>query len=77
MNATDKQNPALLLKGLSATDWLRFGVAEVAYLRPALLNGVRVVEIHAADGQQIGQAPTIASAAAAVMEHELAPVLVH
>lgn len=65
------------LKALSVTDWARFGLEEVAYLRPVLLNGVKAVSIHAADGTRIGAAPTIELAAAAVVEHEMAPVLVH
>ena len=71
------QNPKALLRSISALDWARFGLQQVAYLRPVLLNGVKAVAIHAADGQQIGAAPDLASAAAAVEEHELAPVLVH
>ena len=77
---TDKSlnpSPAAQLRGLSATDWARFGLQEVAYLRPVLLNGVVAISIHAADGTQIGAAPNIPAAAAAVVEHEMAPVLVH
>jgi hypothetical protein len=41
------------------------------------LNGVQAVSIHAADGTHIGAAPNLETAAAAVVEHEMAPVLVH
>jgi hypothetical protein len=69
--------PAEALKALSLADWANFGLEEVAYLRPVLLNGVKAVSIHAADGTRIGAAPNIELAAAAVVEHEMAPVLVH
>ena len=69
--------PAVALSQLSPMDWARFGLQQVAYLRPVLLNGVQVISIHAADGTHIGAAPNLAAAAAAVAEHEMAPVLVH
>ena len=74
----DQNAPATVsLAQLSPMDWARFGLQQVAYLRPVLLNGVRAVAIHAADGTHIGAAPNLESAAAAVVEHEMAPVLVH
>ncbi len=69
--------PAIALGQLSPMDWARFGLQQVAYLRPMLMDGVLAVSIHAADGTRIGAAPNIAAAAAAVVEHEMAPVLVH
>ncbi len=76
---TNNQNaPApISLAQLSPMDWARFGLQQVAYLRPVTLNGVQAVSIHAADGTHIGAAPNLESAAAAVVEHEMAPVLVH
>ncbi len=65
------------LAQLSPMDWARFGLQQVAYLRPVTLNGVQAVAIHAADGTHIGAAPNMETAAAAVVEHEMAPVLVH
>jgi hypothetical protein len=72
-NATITLSPAQL----SPMDWARFGLQQVAYLRPVMLNGVHAVSIHAADGTHIGAAPNLETAAAAVVEHEMAPVLVH
>jgi hypothetical protein len=77
MTSEPNTRAATMLRALSANDWARFGLSQVAYLRPALLNGVHVVEIRAADGQQIGAAPNLAAAAAAVVQHEMAPVLLH
>ncbi len=76
---TNDQNATVTvsLAQLSPMDWARFGLQQVAYLRPVVLNGIHAVAIHAADGTHIGAAPNLETAAAAVVEHEMAPVLVH
>lgn len=53
------------------------GAQQIAYLRPVQVNGQKAVAIFAADGTQIGAAPDVATAAAAVVQHEMAPVMVH
>jgi hypothetical protein len=53
------------------------GLGGVAYLRPVVVDGQRAVAIFGADGRQIGLAPDVAEAAAAVIEHEMVPVAVH
>lgn len=65
------------LRALSPLDWARFGVARIAYVRPALVNGKPAVAIHAADGTQIGAAPDLALATAAILQHGMGPALVH
>jgi len=65
------------LKHLSLADWARFGVQEIAYIRPVLVNGVRAIAIHAADGTPIGAAPNAELAIAAILQHEMEPALVH
>jgi hypothetical protein len=65
------------LRQLTASDWAQFGVQEIAYVRPVLVNGVMAVAIHAADGTQIGAAPDVPMAVAAILQHEMAPALVH
>ena len=65
------------LKALSVADWARFGAGEIAYIRPVLVNGVRAIAIHAADGTPIGAAPSAELAIAAIHEHEMAAALVH
>jgi hypothetical protein len=66
-----------MLRSMSAQDFARLGVQEVAYMRPVLLNGARVVSIHAADGTPIGAAPTASLAMAAIVQHDMEPALVH
>ena len=58
-------------------DWARFGVQEIAYIRPVMVNGIAAIAIHAADGTPIGAAPNAELAIAAIQQHELAAVLVH
>ena len=73
----DAAQAAIALRNLSVTDWARFGVQEIAYIRPMLLNGVRAMAIHAADGTPIGAAPNAELAIAAILQHEMAPALLH
>lgn len=65
------------LRHLSVADWARFGVQQIAYIRPVMVDGVAAISIHAADGTPIGAAPTAELAIAAIEQHELAAVLVH
>ncbi len=69
--------PTTTLRNLSALDWARFGAEELAYIRPVTVDGNAAVAIHAADGTPIGAAPTAALAIAAILQHEMAPALVH
>jgi hypothetical protein len=68
---------AAQLRAISAADWAAFGVQEIAYIRPVVVNGVRAISIHAADGTPIGAAPDARLAAAAIRQHEMEPLLVH
>lgn len=69
--------PALSLRDLSRADWQRFGAEQIAYIRPVTVNGVHAMAIHAADGTPIGAAPNAQMAIAAILQHEMAPALVH
>jgi hypothetical protein len=73
----DAAQAALALRQLSVQDWASFGVQEIAYIRPVVVNGVKAMSIHAADGTPIGAAPTAELAIAAIEQHELAAVCVH
>lgn len=55
----------------------QLGLGGVAYLRAVMVDGAPAVAIFGADGRQIGLAPDVAQAAAAVFEHEMIPVSVH
>jgi len=73
----DAAQAAMALRQLSVADWARFGAQEIAYIRPVLVNGVQAMAIHAADGTPIGAAPNEELAIAAILQHEMAPALVH
>lgn len=65
------------LRQLAPAEWARFGAEQIAYIRPILVDGNYAVAIHAADGTQIGAAPDATLATAAILQHEMVPVLVH
>jgi hypothetical protein len=65
------------LRRLSAADWAAFGLQQIAYIRPVLVNGVHAISIHAADGTPIGSAPDVRLAAAAIRQHDMEPALLH
>jgi len=65
------------LKQISPQDFAAMGMQHLAYIKPAVVNGVSAFTIHAADGTQIGMAPNRDVAFAAVLQHELEPVSLH
>ncbi|HKT16434.1 MAG TPA: DUF1150 family protein [Stellaceae bacterium] len=65
------------LRHITPQDFAAMGVQQLAYIRPAVVNGVTVFTIHAADGTQIGMAPNRDVAFAAVVQNELEPVSLH
>ena len=67
-------NIAEKLRQITPQDFAAMGLQQVAYVRPAVVNGIAAFTIHAADGTQIGMAPNRDVAFAAVIQHELEPV---
>ncbi len=65
------------LKNLSANDLLVFGLNDIAYLKPANVNGQSVFAIHAADGSQLAFVANREVGFAAMQQHELEPVSLH
>ena len=55
----------------------RLGLAEIAYIRRALVNDVPMWTIHSAAGDPLGAAQTYDQAWAAVRQNDLEPVRVH
>ncbi|HWE76798.1 MAG TPA: DUF1150 family protein [Stellaceae bacterium] len=62
------------LHEMSDQDFALIGMQQLAYIKPTVVNGVTGFSIHAADGTQIGMAPSRDIAFAAVKQHELEPV---
>jgi hypothetical protein len=62
------------LKNLSPSDLLLFGLNDVAYLKPAVVNGQAIYAIHAADGSQLALVANRDVGLAAMHQHDLEPV---
>ncbi len=53
------------------------GVQQIAYVKPVVVNGTTAYAIHAADGTPMAIAGERDAALAAIVQHEMAPALVH
>lgn len=62
---------------MSEADFASLGMPEVAFIKQVTLNESIGWSIHAADGTQMGLAPSRDIAFAAVKQHELEPLSVH
>jgi hypothetical protein len=65
------------LRHLSEEQLGRLGVAQIAYVKPVILNGAPAFAIHAADGTPMAVTGDREIAIAAVRQHEMVPTLVH
>jgi hypothetical protein len=65
-----------ILRKLTPEAFASLGAEQIAYLRPVVVNGQKVIAIHAANGQPIGGAPNAELAAAAISQHGMAPAWV-
>ncbi|MGB4057428.1 MAG: DUF1150 family protein [Alphaproteobacteria bacterium] len=70
-------NPGDFLKTLSAQDFRNFGVHQVAYIRPVVVENKKAYAIHAADGTPLSVMDTHDTAMVAVRHNDLEPVTVH
>ena len=80
MTDTTSTPPAAVIvdiRLLSPADLGRLGLQQVAYVKPVIFNGAHAFAIHAADGTPMAVAPDQNLACAAIVEHEMLPVLVH
>ncbi|MDF7674435.1 DUF1150 family protein [Acetobacteraceae bacterium ESL0709] len=62
---------------MTGQEFKGLGLAQTAYFRPALREGVKVFAIHAADGTQIAIADDEQSAVAVILKSQLIPSFVH
>jgi len=65
------------IRHLSEEQLAKLGVAQIAYIKPVVLNGVHGFAIHAADGTAMAVAEDREVADAAIRQHEMFPVSVH
>jgi hypothetical protein len=65
------------IRHLSAEQLARLGVAQIAYVKPVVVNGTPGFAIHAADGTAMAIAGDRDVAIAAIQQHEMFAVSVH
>jgi hypothetical protein len=65
------------LRQLSADDFASLGLGEIAYVRPARLDGHQVWAVYAANGRQVAIMPSRESAWAALVQNDLEVATVH
>jgi len=79
-DAVTESNPAVDMgdiRHLSAEQFGRLGVSQIAYVKTVVLDGAIAFAIHAADGTPMAVADNRDLAIAAVRQHEMVPTLVH
>lgn len=77
MGMQKNTNASEFFKGLSAQDFRTFGLQQVAYIRPVVVENKKVYAIHAADGTALSVMHTHDTALIAVRHNDLEPVTVH
>ena len=65
------------LRHMSSRELALFGMQDLAYVKPVLVNGVAGFAVHAADGTQITVLPNREIALATLRQHDLEPLSVH
>jgi hypothetical protein len=65
------------IRHMTEEQFIRLGVSHVAYVKPVEVEGERAFAIHAADGTAMALAPSADVALAAILQHEMAAVLLH
>ena len=70
-------NTTVSLKNLTQNDLLALGLNDIAYLKPATVDGKPVFAIHAADGSQLAYVESREVGLAAMQQYDLEPVSLH
>ena len=65
------------IRHLTPEQLMQLGMADLAYVKPVLLDGRMAFAIHAADGSPMAMAADCDLAVAAIVQHEMQPALVH
>lgn len=82
-NASEVQDPAasnpmiLDIRQISEQQLAALGVSHIAYLKPVVIDGVKGIAIHAADGTPMAVAGDRDIATAVVVQNEMLPLSVH
>ncbi len=65
------------IRQMSARELALFGMQDLAYIKPIVVEGTAGYAVHAADGTQIAVLPDRDVAFAMVRQHDLEPLSVH
>ncbi len=65
------------IRHLSAAQLAKLGMAQVAYVKPIMLDGSEAYGIHAADGTPMAVAESHDVAVAAILQHEMVAAAIH
>ena len=65
------------IRHMSSRELALFGMQDLAYVKPVLVDGVTAFAVHAADGTQVTVLPNREIALATVRQHDLEPLSVH
>jgi len=76
-NAHQGEDAILDVRKMTADQLMQLGMADVAYVKPVLLDGHTAFAIHAADGSPMAMAADCELAVAAIVQHEMQPLMVH
>jgi hypothetical protein len=78
-NSPASNEPTVLfdIRHLSVEQLAKLGVAQIAYVKPVMMNGVAAFAIHAADGTPMAVTGDRDLAISAIIQHEMLPTLVH
>jgi hypothetical protein len=70
-------NDIVRIRHMSSRELALFGMQDLAYIKPVVVNDVSGYAVHAADGTQIAVLPNREVAFATVRQHDLEPLSVH
>jgi len=65
------------IRNISSRELAVFGMQDLAYVKPVVVNGVTAFAVHAADGTQVAVLPDREIALATIRQHDLEPLSVH
>ena len=65
------------IRQMSSRELALFGMQDLAYLKPVVVDGASAFAVHAADGTQVTVLPNREVALATVRQHDLEPLSVH
>jgi hypothetical protein len=73
----DQHGATARIPRLSTRDFALWGIEDLAYVKPIVVDGEQTFAIHGADGRELAVVSGRESAFAAVIQNDMAPLSVH